>query len=180
MRYLRNLEILDPKVEKFARRCVVKGRKRGFFSCERLFLAQLYGHKILAGDVADVEVRFIDDEIGHGLFAARPFPPLTYLGVYTGILKRRDLFARKTNDYCFCYPCGCWSLRPLMIDAQEAGNEMRYINHSLEPNAEALGVPIDGLVHVLVRTSKAVEAGEQLTFDYGPFYWKKRKHRSLL
>ena len=33
----------------------------------------------------------------------------------------------------------------------------------------------NGVSHILLYTSKSIQSGEQIFYDYGPDYWKKRK-----
>ena len=169
--HLPTLQADKPSTWAYARCCFEKGLERGFFNQERQWLGLLHREQILAGKTASVTINFVTDIVGHGLFAAADLEAYTYVGVYTGILRRRRLFTR-SNDYCFSYPTGTWSLRPLTIDAQDHGNAIRFINHSSQPNVEAFGVPVDGTVQVLVRTFRPIPAGTQLTLDYGPHYWK--------
>lgn len=48
------------------------------------------------------------------------------------------------------------------IDAGVGGNEARFINHSCEPNCEA--VEVDG--RVWIDAIRPIAAGEELTYDY--------------
>ena len=61
------------------------------------------------------------------------------------------------------------------IDAKHKGNITRFINHSYEPNLEPLGVFSRGVMHIILRTKKWIKKGQQITYDYGPQYWKKRE-----
>ena len=49
-----------------------------------------------------------------------------------------------------------------MIDAAVGGNEARFINHSCEPNCDA--VIDDG--RIWIETIRAVAPGEELAYDY--------------
>ena len=53
------------------------------------------------------------------------------------------------------------------IDGQVGGNVARLINHSCEPNCEA--VEIEG--HVWILASRPIDAGEELTYDYA-YEWE--------
>ncbi|MGE3953906.1 MAG: SET domain-containing protein-lysine N-methyltransferase [Parachlamydiales bacterium] len=154
-------------------------RKRGR-DPEREWLGAFHGPDLQAGRVAPLTVRYIDERLGHGVFSEAPLAKGDYVGVYTGILIRRDLLRKRVNDYCFRYPVEAYSLRPLMIDAGQQGNEMRFVNHSDRPNCETIGVPYRGLVYLLVRAAAPIAKGEQLTIDYGPAYWRHRKRRAKL
>ena len=156
---------------KLAKRWIARGEKRGFLTPQRRWLGALYRHQIERGEVAPVEVRYCSLEVGKGLYALRDFEPEEYLGIYTGILRRRRHLS-DSNNYCLSYPTGTFSLFPLMIDASEAGNAMRYINHSDDPNVEMIGVPVDGFIHMVVRTIKPVPKDHQFLFDYGEVFWK--------
>ncbi len=48
------------------------------------------------------------------------------------------------------------------IDARRIGNDAKYINHSCEPNCEAINE--DG--RIFIHSLKAIAAGAELTYDY--------------
>ena len=50
----------------------------------------------------------------------------------------------------------------VVIDASVNGNDARFINHSCEPNCDAV---IDG-GRIWIETIRDVEAGEELAYDY--------------
>ena len=50
----------------------------------------------------------------------------------------------------------------VVIDASRGGNLARWINHSCEPNCDA--VVDDG--RIFIETIRDIEAGEELTYDY--------------
>ncbi|DBA03163.1 TPA: LOW QUALITY PROTEIN: hypothetical protein N0F65_003883 [Lagenidium giganteum] len=55
-----------------------------------------------------------------------------------------------------------------IVDATDAGNFTRFINHSCEPTLDIEAVRVDSYVPKLVFiTSKSISAHEELTFDYG-------------
>jgi SET domain-containing protein len=49
------------------------------------------------------------------------------------------------------------------IDAARGGNEARYINHSCDPNCEAVNE--DG--HIFIEAIRNIQPGIELTYDYG-------------
>lgn len=57
-----------------------------------------------------------------------------------------------------------------LIDGSVGGNSARFINHSCDPNCEAVvWVDIDGDARrdrVFIETLRAIAKGEELTFDY--------------
>lgn len=56
------------------------------------------------------------------------------------------------------------------IDGADGGNLTRWINHSCDPNCEAMVyVNIDGIEardRAYIETLRSIDAGEELTFDY--------------
>jgi uncharacterized protein len=165
---------------RFACRLARRAHRKGFFTTQRRWLSRWHALEMNEGHTCRTFVKWIDSRIGYGLFAHGELPAWAYVGVYTGLLRRRDLFAVHTNDYCFRYPVGASGLRPLLIDAEPIGNELRYANHSDRPNMEGIGIPWGPLVQVVLRTTRLVRSGEQLTYDYGADYWKARHYLKRL
>jgi SET domain-containing protein len=50
-----------------------------------------------------------------------------------------------------------------VIDPRVGGNAARWINHSCDPNCEAVE---DGARRIYVEARRAIRAGEELTYDY--------------
>lgn len=119
-----------------------------------------------------VEVR--DLPVGHllygeqGLFATRKFEPFDIVGEYTGLVVGHSCYghyvAALDHD----------SDTSLGIDAQECGNELRFINSHLNvafsANVTLRVAYVRGMPHVLVVCRAAVEPGEELLLDYGAAY----------
>ena len=112
--------------------------------------------------------------IGYGVFAEETLPPDTFLGEYTGSVKQRPWLELERNDYTFRYPTSRWFHPIYIIDAQKGGNITRFLNHHKDPNTEAVGVLTGPIMRILFRTTRQVRVGEQLTFDYGPLFWRNR------
>ncbi|MCH9811145.1 SET domain-containing protein-lysine N-methyltransferase [bacterium] len=130
----------------------------------------LYGEKIRKRASAKVYLELVNPLIGYGVFAGESLPSLSYIGEYTGTLRKRRRFKDKGNDYIFGYMVGAFGT-PWIIDAKEKGNFTRFINHSFYPNISSRGVVVDGVYRVIFFANKAIKKGEQLTYDYGPTYW---------
>jgi SET domain-containing protein len=126
--------------------------------------------------VAETSIREINPQLGFGLFALASLPAGHLIGVYTGKLVRRDLLHLRVTDYTYRYPFS-EGVRPLMIDAEQAGNELRFVNHSDTPNLYVVGVPLDGLFHLLFLTRRSLAQAEQLTIDYGERFWRSQEVR---
>ena len=119
----------------------------------------------------DLLIRWVSQEVGYGVFALEEIPAFAFIGEYTGEVRCRKR-ADKHNHYCFDYSIGEKS--PFLIDAEKQGNLTRFINHSARPNLEPIAVLSQGAMHLILQTKRAIAKGEQLTYDYGEDYWKKR------
>ncbi|CAK0877134.1 unnamed protein product [Prorocentrum cordatum] len=108
-------------------------------------------------------------DIGLGLFASLPIPANTFLGEYTGVV-RKVLPVGDDISYSYALPM----IDPeLVIDAKKFGNLCRLINHSdTEWNSELISVEHEGLVHVVCRTVRDIKPGEQILIHYGSKYWE--------
>lgn len=130
--------------------------------------------KLYEGHTENVAIKWIDQEMGYGLFAEGPIEKDTYIGQYAGVVRKIRRFAPEINGYCMHLPTRFWSFDYFVIDAEKAGNELRFANHSDEPNMRPFCVIDRNLVHIGFFAKRHIEAGEELTFDYGKDYWKKR------
>ncbi len=97
-----------------------------------------YQAQLLAGNFADTMVRWIDPQVGYGVFAAADLPKRSFIGEYTGVIRQVDLRSPNLNGYCFQYPPRFISSKHFVIDAQNEGNIARFINHSTQPNVQPL------------------------------------------
>lgn len=52
--------------------------------------------------------------------------------------------------------------KKIVIDAAVDGNEARFINHSCDPNCEAVGVGL----RIFIESIRPIEKGEELVYDY--------------
>jgi hypothetical protein len=148
--------------------------KNGGITSEMKWLGTFYSEQIRTHALADVSIRWIDETLGYGLFAEQDIEAGGYIGEYTGVVRRRSLFFRDHNEYCFSYPTSDVSYRKHIIDAKEQGNELRYANHSQDPNCEPRCVLLDGILHIIVRAIKDISAGVQITYDYSHHFWQSR------
>ncbi len=120
-----------------------------------------------------VFVKWIDPIVGYGLFAKEDIAQYSYVGSYTGVVKRRQSKKDLSNDYIFGYVCGPLET-PFVIDAQYQGNFTRFINHNDSPNLNSTWMISKGICHIILYATQFIPKGSQLTYDYGPYYWKKR------
>jgi uncharacterized protein len=99
---------------------------------------------------------------GLGLFALKPIKKGTLIIEYKG----RKMRAEKADelDTKYVYEINSrWS-----VDGAARSNIARYGNHSCRPNAES-----DTRGHtIFIRAVKNIEAGDEITYDYGSDYFK--------
>lgn len=149
--------------------------KYGPWGEENRQLGVRYKNEISQGFVADVAIQWVNSEIGYGLFADTDLTPGAYVGEYTGLVRRLYRLHPNQNAYCFHYPTAFWSWKYYVIDSLFEGNQLRFINHSNLPNLQPACLVDRGLLHLILVTKRAISHGEELTFDYGPDYWIRRK-----
>ena len=150
-----------------------KLQKKGELSCEQLWLGSYFQKEILSASIPDVSIRWVDDQIGWGVFAERRFKEMEWIAEYTGILRKRKKEDEK-NSYCFEYRLAPDVITNYSIDGRDHGGISRYINHNAAPNLTSALATVGGVTHVILYTNRPIQAGEQLCYDYGPDYWKKR------
>ncbi|AAD19016.1 SET domain-containing protein [Chlamydia pneumoniae] len=176
-RFLPSLVFSNWKVEQQIETLCHKSEKRRLISPLAKWLGKLHKQDLLCPPAPPVSVCWINAHVGYGVFARDEIAPWTYIGEYTGILRHRQAIWMDENDYCFRYPMPLFTLRYFTIDSGKQGNVTRFINHSEQPNAEAIGVFSEGLFHVIIRTVAPIYAGQEICYHYGPLYWKHRKKR---
>jgi hypothetical protein len=101
---------------------------------------------------------------GRGVFACRPITEGMRIIEYTGeVISEEEADSRyddrameRHETYLFSVADGT------CIDGAVGGNEAHLINHSCDPNCEA--VEVDG--HIWIDAVRPIAAGEELTYDY--------------
>lgn len=142
---------------------------------EALDLGKQYIKQIDAAYIPNVSVHFINEEVGFGLFAKQAIEEGSYVGEYTGIVRRNDRrYSEPFNHYCYEYPVPDEIGRHFVIDATE-GNLTRFINHSSAPNLKPIHVFYEGYYHLIFLAIQPIEIGTQLFYDYGKTYWYIRQ-----
>lgn len=109
---------------------------------------------------------------GNGVFAVADLPADTRVIQYKGQLITH---AQADRRYAGSADTGHTFLFTLndryIIDANVDGNAARWINHSCDPNCQAVTIEAeDGNPRndrVFIETLRAIEPGEELTYDYG-------------
>lgn len=103
-----------------------------------------------------------------GLYTNRYWKKFEVIGNYTGILTKNDSGRYLANLY------RTDDDSELGIDAENIGNELRYINHYKniqdEPNCKFVDSIIDGKNHILVIVTKDIPSYTEILIDYGKDY----------
>lgn len=142
---------------------------------ETLMLGQKYKREIEAAYIPDVSVRFLDPKVGTGLFAEEEIETGSYVGEYTGIVRKNDRrYMEPLNDYCYEYPVPDYIGRSFVIDATQ-GHLTRFINHSYNPNLKPVHVFYEGYYHLIFIALERIKKGAQLSYNYGKNYWYIRR-----
>jgi hypothetical protein len=124
------------------------------------------------------ELRFINTQIGFGLFARKDIKKGALIGQYCG------QYNSKTLQYSnYCYAPGKKCGYDLMLDAKYIGNMTRFINHAPDPSDNGIPSPyltanVDAEIHrnygaprIMLIASRDIAAGEQLLSSYGTEYY---------
>lgn len=100
--------------------------------------------------------------MGEGLFATAPIAKGEFVIEYTGV-HIPSLYADTLDDNRYLFEID----KKWTIDGSGLENTARYVNHSCDPNAEA--VIEDG--RVMYYAVRPIGKGEELTIDYGQEYF---------
>lgn len=145
------------------------------FGEENRQLAIEFASQLKAGRCTDISIRWIDEQLGYGVFAEADLPKGTFIGEFTGLVRQLSRKTPTHNPYCFHYPTRFWSWNYYAIDALDVGNETRFINHSDRPNLQPLCLCERRLLHIIFTAKDPIKTGTQLTYDYGRDFWKTRE-----
>lgn len=153
--------------------------RKSFLGEENRLQGLQYQNELSQGTIEKVAIQWIDAELGYGLFALQDLPENTYIGEFTGLVRRLSRRNPNQNVYCFHYPTRFWSWNYTVVDALMYGNETRFINHSDTPNLHPFCVWERNFLHIIFLTKEPIQAGTQLTYNYGKDFWKHR-HKILI
>lgn len=156
-------------------RTTAKFLRKGYLEEEQLWLGAYFKDEVLRAPLPPVRLRWIDESLGWGVFAERDLEPLDYIGEYAGLVRPKKRSDGK-NSYCFEMSIAPGEKTKYTIDALNQGSITRFINHSQTPNLKSALATVRDLPHVVLFVAKFIPKGEQLCYDYGPDYWKKRTH----
>ncbi|MFA5872212.1 MAG: SET domain-containing protein [Parcubacteria group bacterium] len=100
---------------------------------------------------------------GLGLYAGEPIRKGDFVIEYTGELISAKVAEERNSKYLFEINSR-WT-----IDGRGRENLSRYINHSCRPNCD----PEIKSKQIMIYAIKNIQAGEELTYDYGKEYFNE-------
>lgn len=140
-----------------------------------------YSSMIQKGQMAELSIRRVSDDVGYGLYTEETLKAGAFIGEYTGIVQpgseiladpeqvtKESVFE---TDYTWDYPDAWYEDILYEVNAGKKGNELRYANHSFEPNLAVEHTLVDNKWVIFFVALKPIQAGCQLTVDYGEEYW---------
>ena len=131
----------------------------------------------------DLELKYINPNKGHGVFAVKFMQPDTIIGIYAG----EAIHDSRVEDHTYTFNSlhlfedkrGI-VINESHVDALKAGNITRFINApgcTDTANCYVLSMlDKDKNPQLVFVTTRPIQAGQELTIDYGPKYvWKHRR-----
>ncbi|HLB53340.1 MAG TPA: SET domain-containing protein-lysine N-methyltransferase [Chlamydiales bacterium] len=173
-RFIPHLQINDLHLFKKIVKQTGKLYRKGELTRLQLWQGSYYRKELTSFYLPDVVFRWINPEIGWGVFANRPIQKGEFISEYGGLLRKKQKIDSK-NSYCFQYAITEEHLLPYIIDARDQGGVARWINHSFHPNLLTTLATFDELTHIILIANEPISKGAQLLYDYGPDYWASRK-----
>jgi hypothetical protein len=152
-----------------------KAKKKEKIGEKEIWFGTYYENEIVNGYIPNVFIKWIDYHKGYGLFALSNLKKDSFIGVYTGHVRKHKKRLDRKNGYCFEYQTLFSKKTPFTIDAKYGGNYTRFINHSFNPNLSLFLAYCKNIMHIILVTNRDIEKEEELTYDYGENYWKKRE-----
>ena len=135
----------------------------------------------MPNDLSRYEIRYINPDIGLGVFSRDVIKKGDVIGVYSGVKNTRT---SADLSYLFHLEFDCLKM---YIDARQYGNITRFINHAPEADINKIGSNrssfleanigtsrfyLNGIEVVVYTTIKDILKGEQLLVDYGQAYFE--------
>lgn len=118
-----------------------------------------------------LEVFHIDDQVGFGVKTLEKISKNSLIKPYVGTVEVVHHSECDVRKYGLTV---CGTHTQLMIDAEFAGNETRFCNHSYLPNAVIKPVLDEktGFFQFWLVAHEDIQAGEEIVWNYGSAYWR--------
>jgi SET domain-containing protein len=117
---------------------------------------------ISRGDFVDsnyLQIKDFGDKKGHGIIASFEIKENALVIEYTG-KRRSTVYKGSDTTYLLKYKRG-------FIDGAEGGNKSRFLNHSCDPNLVVEEWEVGQTLRIVMRATRDIKAGTELTFAYG-------------
>ena len=101
---------------------------------------------------------------GLGFFTLVPIEFDKRIIEYIGLILTKEEASEKGGRYLMALD------EDYVVDGSPRSNAARYINHSCQPNAKAFRTG----ARVWIWSIRAIEAGEEITYDYGKKYFDEQ------
>jgi hypothetical protein len=158
----------------FVLETVARAKQDDEIPAEKIWMGVYYDKELCSPPKTPVSIRFINEEIGYGVFAEKKISACSMVGEYTGVIEQKKPSQIKGKVHCLRY--SVWGTKKnFVINAEKKGNFTRFINHSESPNLSLHSIYWRGLPRMIFVALKEISPGMQLTFDYGTLFWKELK-----
>ncbi len=140
-------------------------------------LSMRYGHLLRNGATAPIGIQNFGADIRYGLITLIDLQKDDFIGLYTGVIQisngglAHESRLGYSNDYAWDYPDFPSDWPDIEVSAENAGNALRYANHSFEPNCRVEHTLLDGIWQLFFLADQTIPAGTQLLVNYGEEYW---------
>jgi hypothetical protein len=116
-----------------------------------------------------LNISFISDKIGYGLFAGQNFDTGDFVGEFCGTVTSNYDESSKNYGYNYFNDDS-----DILIAPRKIGNELQFANHSSHKNNVVWETIVgnDDKYHVIFVAKKNITEREQILVDYGEEYWK--------
>lgn len=136
----------------------------------------IYKDQLQKHYIDDISIRWIDDQLGYGVFAERDFIKDEYIGEYVGLTyPGKKIVPSWHVCYLLCYPLSAYMMTKFAVDADDYGNELRFVNHSYSPNLSPHAAMDRKIAHTIYLANQDIPKGTQLTWNYGKSYWQHKE-----
>lgn len=170
--------VVDPKYiqqyEKAWKKFQKNKKQEAFTWRKKRFDAFLHRIQKLEDDLPFTKrfaIQYINKEIGYGVFAKTSIAPYSILNSYAGILKP-DRLIDPNNDSAFMFS----DFPSFSIDAMQAGNWCRFMNHSSEKSKKTNVLAWEhyskwGPRIIFTANNRGIKKHSQLLYSYGDLFW---------